>query len=285
MSQYRYFDNVFKNAKFTNEKCQVCSTSKNCLEGEYFDQGSAVTSVCLDCLDKGLINVNIPQYLKERIYSHIQGNFVNRNDNNSPDKNGKYYLMSMLDGFAKGKVKDIDILWDDIAQYTAVFVFECLECSKRIAIYQSIDLLDLKLINTIISKRSNVLRDEVVMDKNAKDVSKEFVRSVFKSIVEDGIKIYRREYDKVNVNEIREKCWREFFILYKNLSNKEKEYVFSIFEHIITDTISCLFGIIDGSSTLIDSNLEPKLSLDGVDTEASLLDYFWEYVQDLEEQN
>lgn len=179
MSQYRYFDNVFKNAEFTNEKCQVCSTGKNCLEGEYFDR-SAVTSVCLDCLDKGLINVNIPQYLKERIYSHIQGNFVNRNeqieglikslsktppvawiqyndwpvcccdftkylgewnrddfDNNSPDENGKYYLMSMLDGFAKGKVKDIDILWDDIGQYTAVFVFECLECSKRIAICQS----------------------------------------------------------------------------------------------------------------------------------------------------
>lgn len=123
------------------------------------------------------------------------------------------------------------------------------------------------------------------MDKNAKDVSKEFARSVFKSVVEDGIKIYRREYDKVDVNEVREKCWREFFILYKNLSNKEKEYVFSIFEHIITDTILCLFGIIDGSSTLIDSNLEPKLSLDGVDTEASLLDYFWEYVQDLDEQN
>ncbi|MCK4261153.1 MAG: CbrC family protein [Halanaerobiales bacterium] len=185
ISQYKYFDNVLKNAEFTEEKCQVCSTEKKCLEGEYFDQGSEVTSVCLECLNKGMITVDIPQFIKDRIYLHIEGNLVskskeeieklstqlietlsktppvpwiqyndwpvcccnfakylgewNREDinNNSTDGDGKKYLMSILDDFTKSKVDDIDILWDDIGQYTAVFVFECIECSKRIAVCQS----------------------------------------------------------------------------------------------------------------------------------------------------
>jgi uncharacterized protein CbrC (UPF0167 family) len=185
IQQYKYFDNVLKNGEFTDERCQVCATKENCLEGEYFDQDYDVISVCLECLNKGLITVNIPQFIKDRIYSQIENNlhgkskeniekttnvliemlsktppvpWVQYNDwpvccndfarylgewnkddiiNKAPDGDGKKYLLSILDDFTKSKVDNIDILWEDIGKYTAVFAFECIECSKKIAICQS----------------------------------------------------------------------------------------------------------------------------------------------------
>lgn len=45
------------------------------------------------------------------------------------------------------------------------------------------------------------------------------------------------------------------------------------------DTVSHMLGIIDGSSTLNDSELEPKLLLDSQDTENELQDSFLELVE------
>lgn len=74
--QYKYLGNVLKNAEYTEEKCQICSSENNCLEGEYFDLGSDVTSVCLECLNKGIVTVDIPEFISDRIYSHLEDKLV-----------------------------------------------------------------------------------------------------------------------------------------------------------------------------------------------------------------
>lgn len=75
---YEYYENVLKNAEFTKEKCQICSSEEKCLEGIYFEQGSKLKSVCLNCLNEGKIKVDIPVYLKNKLYESIKKIDVNQ---------------------------------------------------------------------------------------------------------------------------------------------------------------------------------------------------------------
>ncbi|WP_280521317.1 CbrC family protein [Paenibacillus mangrovi] len=77
--KFKYFVNPEANAEFTEEVCQFCGATKNCLEGEYFDRGDEVTSVCFDCLIDGKIVVNIPEYLQKKLYSHLKDVFSKEN--------------------------------------------------------------------------------------------------------------------------------------------------------------------------------------------------------------
>lgn len=65
--KYKYFEDVFKNARFINTRCDLCGSDKNCLNAIYFDLNCNIESVCLSCLDNKKIGVNIPDYIKKRI--------------------------------------------------------------------------------------------------------------------------------------------------------------------------------------------------------------------------
>jgi uncharacterized protein CbrC (UPF0167 family) len=182
---FKYFSNPLKNAEFTDEKCQSCGSDEYCLEGVYFDKGDEVTSVCLDCLKKGIVTVDIPEFIQERIKSHLHETFPSKDEkeiellyhsllrelertppvpwiqyndwpvccgdfmqyigewkredfnNAAEDRNGKNFIISILDDFTKSKIDDVDVFWNDIGEYTAVFVFKCLQCDKLTAIAQS----------------------------------------------------------------------------------------------------------------------------------------------------
>lgn len=56
---------------------------------------------------------------------------------NASDENVKQYFMSIIDDFSRSKIDNYDYLWDDIGKNTIIFVFECIHCSKIIAICQS----------------------------------------------------------------------------------------------------------------------------------------------------
>lgn len=53
----------------------------------------------------------------------------------------------------------------------------------------------------------------------------------------------------------------------------------SLIEQIMIDTISNMLGVIDGSSTIIDCLLEPKLLLDSKDKEGELQNIFLEFIE------
>ena len=182
--QFKYYQQPEVNAILTQQKCQSCDSEEYCLEGEYFDHGSSVESVCLSCLSKGKITVNIPDFVRNRIKNHLTGDCTKSQDStqervnqlidelskNPPvpwiqynawpvccddfcrylgewdqstivekaqDKSTKDYLMSILDDFNKERIDDFDSLWNDIGNGTAIFVFECIKCSKIIAVCQS----------------------------------------------------------------------------------------------------------------------------------------------------
>lgn len=67
------------------------------------------------------------------------------------------------------------------------------------------------------------------------------------------------------------------------MNKKYNEYCMNMLkfaELIIIDTISSVFGIFDGSSTLSGGNFEFEVKINGVDTENELQDSFLEYIEE-----
>jgi uncharacterized protein CbrC (UPF0167 family) len=171
---FKYFDDPHSNAEFTDHVCQVCGSKEHCLEGEYFDRGDEVVSVCLSCLQQGKVTVNIPDFIKRKIES-VQDSketiksidalsktppvpWIQYNDwavccgefgryigewsadklmQQSQDGDGMMYLMSILDEFSAEKVQNPELFWQTVGRNTSIFMFECLSCNKRIAVAQS----------------------------------------------------------------------------------------------------------------------------------------------------
>lgn len=161
MKNYKYFENVERNAYFTEIPCQFCGSDKFCLDGVFFDRDDIV-SICLNCFDKKKVNVEIPDYIKTRVKRNkdikikslefnppvpwIQNNdwpvccddymvyvgewkhekFVNYDKN----KNGIECLKELLDEEISNRVENFDILWNDIGDGTVAFAFKCACCNK-----------------------------------------------------------------------------------------------------------------------------------------------------------
>ncbi|OGX79254.1 hypothetical protein A6395_07660 [Exiguobacterium sp. SH31] len=116
-------------------------------------------------------------------------------------------------------------------------------------------------------------------------MNEKFVKSIYKTIVEGNIVSYKDmyeeelDYSKLKKSEMNI-YWKKQDEFYKSLSAEQKEIIFSMLKVVMVDTISHVFGIIDGSSGLVDFEVEPKLLLDSVDSEGYLQDLFLGYIED-----
>lgn len=52
---------------------------------------------------------------------------------NSEDGDGKNYLSKLIDEKTKARIDSLNVLWDEIGEYTIAFAFECISC-KQISI-------------------------------------------------------------------------------------------------------------------------------------------------------
>lgn len=168
MNNYKYFDNVKKNGYFTESPCQFCGTTKNCLDGVFFESSDDISSICLECFDKKKIHVSIPEYIKNRIKNNrdqkvnelqfcppvpwIQNNdwpvccddfmvFIGEWEqeefcSHSTDGDGLSLLKELLADELKNIVESYDALWADLGYETAAFVFMCPNCGKKVVICQ-----------------------------------------------------------------------------------------------------------------------------------------------------
>ncbi len=86
-----------------------------------------------------------------------------------------------------------------------------------------------------------------------------FVKEVKKSIVEENESLYRDLFENTNASEATDEYWKEALKLFSGLDDNGKEALFKIMRQVSVDTVSNLFGVLDGVS-----------SLDGVDEEFKL---------------
>jgi hypothetical protein len=107
-----------------------------------------------------------------------------------------------------------------------------------------------------------------------------FVKSLYKSIVKENLKLYKDLYETTKVTPKTDDYWKEAIGFYDNLSEENKNILMKIIEQTMIDTISNMLGLIDGSSTLKDCSLEPKFLLNSIDTEGELQDSFLEIIEE-----
>lgn len=107
-----------------------------------------------------------------------------------------------------------------------------------------------------------------------------FVKSLYESIIKENLELDRHLYETTKVGPKTDEYWRAAIGFYNSLTVENKDILMRIIEQTMIDTISNMLGVIDGSSTLKDCSLEPKLLLDSNDTEGELQDLFLEFIEE-----
>ncbi|MCM1499073.1 MAG: hypothetical protein NC124_11475 [Clostridium sp.] len=111
-------------------------------------------------------------------------------------------------------------------------------------------------------------------------MNEEFVKEIYETIVKEGESIYKELYENTEVTERTIAYWKNALELYHSFENVQKSVFMDIIRQTMIDTISSVFGILDGSSTLGDGSFEFDVKINGVDTEDELQDTFLGYVEE-----
>jgi uncharacterized protein CbrC (UPF0167 family) len=175
MIEFRYFNDVEKNAALTKNACDP-GHSGPFLDGNFFNNDFEDQGVCLDCLVKGRKRVKVDGYLKSKISKHV-GNqadrakiiaglertppvpWIQNNDWPFCDADAMQYrgehsvekrfadkefdftpakLWSILDENSRAQAGDPQSLLDAVADgLAACFIFRCLHCGRFEAVCQS----------------------------------------------------------------------------------------------------------------------------------------------------
>lgn len=112
-------------------------------------------------------------------------------------------------------------------------------------------------------------------------MNEDFVKALYVAIVKENLQLYKDLYETTNVTPKTDSHWKKNISFYHSLSEENKAVLMEIIEQIMIDTISNMLGIIDGSSTMKNCSLEPKLLLDSIDMEGELQNSFLEHVQEM----
>ncbi len=107
-----------------------------------------------------------------------------------------------------------------------------------------------------------------------------FVKSLYESIVKENIQLYKDMYQTPRNPFKGDGYWKVTSSFYHSLTIEDKDILMKIIEQTMIDTISNILGAIDGSATLQNCSLEPKLLLDAIDTEGELQDSFLEFIEE-----
>lgn len=112
-----------------------------------------------------------------------------------------------------------------------------------------------------------------------------FVKAIYRTIIEGNLASYKEMYEerldhaKLGKSEI-DVYWEKQDEFYNKLNSEQKEVLMLMMKQTMIDTILHVFGIIDGSSGLVDAEVEPTLLLDSIDSEGDLQDLFLAYIED-----
>ena len=111
-------------------------------------------------------------------------------------------------------------------------------------------------------------------------MNERFIRSVYKTVVEDGKNIYRDLYENTERTESTVDYWKKALEFYHALDDNQKIVFIDIIEQTMVDTISSIFGVLDGSGTLAGEDFEFDVKINGISTEDEVQDTFLEFIEE-----
>lgn len=106
-----------------------------------------------------------------------------------------------------------------------------------------------------------------------------FVKNIYKVVIEDGSKIYNELFEKSKITSNTVDYWKKALNMYSKLDFEQKEVFMSVLKQVMIDTVSSIFGIIDGSSS-IDGDFFIEMAINGEKNECELQDLFLGYVEE-----
>lgn len=107
----------------------------------------------------------------------------------------------------------------------------------------------------------------------------QFVKAVYATVVQDALSDYKNMYEEeVSISDTE--LYSQAIHMYQQMDPEQQKLMMHIIEVVMVDTVSHIFGVIDGSSPLNDSDMEATLLLDDVDSEGELQDSFIGYLQE-----
>lgn len=109
----------------------------------------------------------------------------------------------------------------------------------------------------------------------------QFVKAVYATVVQEGLHAYKEMYEE-EVSPSDTNLYSQAIHMYQQMDTERQKLMMHLMEVVMVDTVSHVFGVIDGSSPLIDSDMEATVLLDDVDTEGDLQDSFICYLQEEE---
>lgn len=109
----------------------------------------------------------------------------------------------------------------------------------------------------------------------------QFAEELYKSTVEENMKLYRQFFLYDPNEEGTIEYWKNAIAFYDKLDDKDKEILFSIIKSTIVDTVSNVLAILDGYEGL--DGIDLQVNLNGQENDSELQDAFLAYVEDLEE--
>jgi hypothetical protein len=111
-------------------------------------------------------------------------------------------------------------------------------------------------------------------------MNEEFVKNIYETVIEGGKNIYRDLYENTEVTERTIDYWKNALELYRSFDDKQKNVFMDIVKQTMIDTVSSVFGVLDGSSTLTGGDFEFEVRINGVSTEDELQDTFLGFVEE-----
>lgn len=107
----------------------------------------------------------------------------------------------------------------------------------------------------------------------------QFVKAMYATVVQDALSDYKNMYEEeVSISDTE--LYSQAIHMYQQMDPEQQKLMMHIIEVVMVDTVSHIFGVIDGSSPLNDSDMEATLLLDDVDSEGELQDSFIGYLQE-----
>ncbi|SRR5699024_1024752 len=116
------------------------------------------------------------------------------------------------------------------------------------------------------------------------NIREEFVQRVYESVVNENLDSYKDLFQNTEITNTTMNYWKKAITFYSSFEDGEKSIFFDIIRQIIIDTISSIFGIMDGSSTLSGGDeIDVSVEINGIDTDHDLQDSFLAFVEEIEE--
>lgn len=116
-------------------------------------------------------------------------------------------------------------------------------------------------------------------DVQMSEKTESFVKAVYETVVQDALSGYKEMYEE-EVSASDTNLYSHAIHMYQQMDAEQQKLMIHLIEVVMVDTVSHVFGVIDGSSPLIDSDMGATVLLDDVDTEGDLQDSFIGYLQE-----